>query len=74
MSQIRLIVLLVLSLLALVPSFAQRMNDKASPCPDAVTTLDMAKCFSNAKDAADSGLILRTNRFGRNSRRMISCV
>jgi uncharacterized protein YecT (DUF1311 family) len=38
------------------PSFAQHMNDKAPPCPDAVTTLDMAKCFSNAKDAADSEL------------------
>jgi uncharacterized protein YecT (DUF1311 family) len=56
MPQIRLIVLLVLSSLAVAPSFAQHMNDKASPCPDAVTTLDMAKCFSNAKDAADSEL------------------
>jgi uncharacterized protein YecT (DUF1311 family) len=56
MPQIRLFVLLVLSLLAFVPSFAQHMNDKASPCPDAVTTLDMAKCFSNAKGAADSEL------------------
>jgi uncharacterized protein YecT (DUF1311 family) len=32
------------------------MNEKGSLCANAVTTLDMVKCFSNAKDAADSEL------------------
>jgi uncharacterized protein YecT (DUF1311 family) len=30
------------------------MNEQDSPCPNAVTTLDMAKCFSNAKAASDA--------------------
>jgi uncharacterized protein YecT (DUF1311 family) len=56
MPQVRLIAVLLLSLLGIAPSFAQHMNEQGSPCADAVTTLDMAKCFSNAKDASDKEL------------------
>jgi uncharacterized protein YecT (DUF1311 family) len=55
MPQIRLITVFFL-LTAIAPSFAQHMNEQGSSCPDAVTTLDMVKCFSNAKDASDKEL------------------
>lgn len=32
------------------------MNEKDSPCPNAVTTLDMAQCFSKAKASSDEEL------------------
>ncbi len=35
---------------------AQHMNEKDSPCPNAVTTLDMAQCFSKAKASSDEKL------------------
>ena len=36
-----------------VHGFGQHMNEKDSPCPNAVTTLDMAQCFAGAR--ASSG-------------------
>ena len=47
---------LLLALLAIViPIYcrAQHMNEKDSPCPNAVTTLDMEQCFSKAKASSD---------------------
>jgi uncharacterized protein YecT (DUF1311 family) len=32
------------------------MNEKDSPCPNAVTTLDMEQCFSKAKASSDDEL------------------
>ena len=32
------------------------MNEKDSPCPNAVTTLDMGQCFSKAKASSDEKL------------------
>ena len=29
------------------------MNEKDSPCPNAMTTSDMVQCFSKAKDSSD---------------------
>jgi uncharacterized protein YecT (DUF1311 family) len=51
--------ILLLPLLAVViPAHcqAQHMNEKDSPCPNAVTTLDMAQCFSKAKASSDEKL------------------
>jgi uncharacterized protein YecT (DUF1311 family) len=50
---------LLLPLLAMVVPIhchAQHMNEKDSPCPNAVTTLDMAQCFSKAKALSDEEL------------------
>jgi len=50
---------LLLPLLAMVIPIhchAQHMNEKDSPCPNAVTTLDMAQCFSKAKASSDEKL------------------
>jgi uncharacterized protein YecT (DUF1311 family) len=51
--------ILFLPLLAVVTTIrchAQHMNEKDSPCPNAVTTLDMAQCFSKAKALSDEKL------------------
>jgi uncharacterized protein YecT (DUF1311 family) len=50
---------LLLPLLAMVIPIhchAQHMNEQDSPCPNAVTTLDMAQCFSKAKASSDEKL------------------
>jgi uncharacterized protein YecT (DUF1311 family) len=50
---------LLLALLVMVIPIhchAQHMNEKDSPCPNAVTTLDMAQCFSKAKASSDEKL------------------
>jgi uncharacterized protein YecT (DUF1311 family) len=56
MPQLRLIAALFSLLVAISPSFAQHMNEQDSPCPNAITTLDMANCFSNAQAASDAKL------------------
>jgi uncharacterized protein YecT (DUF1311 family) len=51
--------MLLLTLFAVITSIrchAQHMNEKDSPCPNAVTTLDMAQCFSKAKASSDEKL------------------
>jgi uncharacterized protein YecT (DUF1311 family) len=51
--------ILILTLFATIAPnhcHAQHMNEKDSPCPNAVTTLDMAQCFSKAKASSDEKL------------------
>jgi uncharacterized protein YecT (DUF1311 family) len=50
--------ILLLTLFAITPihCHAQHMNEKDSPCPNVVTTLDMAQCFSKAKASSDEKL------------------
>ncbi len=51
--------ILLLALFAIITPLhchAQHMNEKDSPCPNAVTTLDMAQCFSKAKASSDEKL------------------
>jgi len=43
-------------LAAKVPARAQHMNEKDSPCPDAVVTVDLANCLARARDVADTEL------------------
>jgi uncharacterized protein YecT (DUF1311 family) len=38
------------------------MNEKDSPCPNAITTLDMAQCFSKAKASSDEKLTALYNK------------
>jgi uncharacterized protein YecT (DUF1311 family) len=50
---------LLVALLAIIAPLhcpAQHMNEKTSPCPNAVTTLDMAQCFSKARTSSDEKL------------------
>jgi len=50
---------LLLTLFAMVTPIhchGQHMNEKDSPCPNAVTTLDMGQCFSKAKASSDEKL------------------
>jgi len=58
MNRIGQCLLLLPLLTAIIPAHchAQHMNEKDSPCPNAVTTLDMAQCFSKAKASSDESL------------------
>jgi len=58
MNQVRECILLLALLTIITPIHgrAQHMNEKDSPCPNAVTTLDMAQCFSKAKASSDEKL------------------
>lgn len=48
--------LTLLTMITVIHCHAQHMNEKDSPCPNAVTTLDMARCFSEARGASDGKL------------------
>jgi uncharacterized protein YecT (DUF1311 family) len=51
-----ILLLAVFATIAPIHCRAQHMNEKDSPCPNAVTTLDMAQCFSKAKASSDEKL------------------
>ena len=50
------LILAVLAMVSPIRSHAQHMNENDSPCPNAVTTLDMAQCFSKARASSDEKL------------------
>ena len=52
----RILFLAFFAVVPLIPCHGQHMNEKDSPCPNAVTTLDMAQCFSKAKTSSDETL------------------
>jgi uncharacterized protein YecT (DUF1311 family) len=56
MRLVRLVVLLSLWLLAIVPSFAQHMNEQDSPCAKSASTNDLAECLSKARVLSDAEL------------------
>src|SRR2546421_11078066 len=39
-----------------IPAHGQHMNEKDSPCANVVVTSELAKCLSDARDAADAKL------------------
>jgi uncharacterized protein YecT (DUF1311 family) len=51
-----ILVMALFARIAPIHCHAQHMNEKDSPCPNAVTTLDMARCFSKAKASSDEKL------------------
>jgi uncharacterized protein YecT (DUF1311 family) len=51
-----ILLLALFARIAPIHCHAQHMNEKDSPCPNAVTTLDMARCFSKAKASSDEKL------------------
>jgi uncharacterized protein YecT (DUF1311 family) len=53
----RLVFSLILTALAAnIPAGAQHMNEKDSPCADAVSTVDLTSCLAKARDTADAQL------------------
>ena len=54
---LRIAASLIFLFLTITSSLGQHMNEKASHCPNAVTTRDMAECFSKAKDSSDAKLV-----------------
>ena len=50
------LILMAAVLAANLPARAQHMNEKDSPCADAVVTLDLVNCLARARDAADAQL------------------
>ena len=52
----RILLLAFFAMVAPLCCHAQHMNEKDSPCADAVTTLDMAQCFSKAKALSNEKL------------------
>ena len=49
--------LIMLAVLAeSVPARAQHMNEKDSPCADAIVTAELTKCLAKARDVADAQL------------------
>src|ERR1041385_6061965 len=46
----------VVLLLVSIPSRAQHMNEKDSPCGNVAVTLDLTNCLSKAKDLSDEKL------------------
>ena len=51
-----LYVLFALSLLASIPTTAQHMNEKDSPCANVVVTVDLANCLSKAGRVSNAKL------------------
>jgi uncharacterized protein YecT (DUF1311 family) len=51
-----ILLLTVFAMITPIHCHARHMNEKHSPCPNAVTTLDMAQCFSKAKASSDQQL------------------
>ena len=51
-----LLCLLAVAFADTLPAAAQQMNEKDSPCPNAVTTIDLRSCFEKAREAADAEL------------------
>jgi len=58
MIQVRCLTGLLLLLVAIVPSQAQHMNEKDSPCSGVVVTTDLVGCLSKARDSSDAKLNL----------------
>src|SRR5215469_8288449 len=56
MNRISECTLLLVAMIVPIRCHAQHMNEKDSPCPNAVTTFDMAQCFSKAKASSDEQL------------------
>ena len=50
------VVLLSLCSLAIVPSFAQHMNEKDSPCVNVVVTTELVACLSKERVSSDTAL------------------
>jgi uncharacterized protein YecT (DUF1311 family) len=56
-SMLRLFPLLTVAVLAVnLPTAAQHINEKESPCSSAFTTVEMSSCFGKARGAADAEL------------------
>jgi len=51
-----LLYLLAAGFAAALPAAAQQMNERDSPCRDAVTTIDLRRCFDKAREEADAEL------------------
>ena len=75
---LRLFPLLTVAVLAVnLPTEAQHMNEKDSPCSSAFTTVEMSNCFGKAREAADAELnttykTIRAKLDGEDGKRLVA--